>query len=129
MVDGTELARAHAGSARAAEKLAASGAPGPTGMGLTFGDALQALKAGYRVAREGWKGKGMWLSLSGLSGGTRIDADKFWSPHNEAFARENGGAATVLPCITMKTTTGEILMGWLASQTDMLAEDWMVVSA
>lgn len=99
------------------------------GFGLTFGDALKALKAGYRVAREGWNGKGMWLSLSGVPGGTRIDADKFWSPHNEAFARENGGAATVLPCITMKTATGEILMGWLASQTDMLAEDWMVVSA
>ncbi len=33
--------------------------------GLTFGDALVALKAGRRVAREGWNGKGMWLSLSG----------------------------------------------------------------
>lgn len=33
----------------------------------------------------------------------------------------------VLPSITMKTATGEILMGWLASQTDMLAEDWHVV--
>jgi len=96
---------------------------------MSFGDALVALKAGHRVARTGWNGKSMWLALSGVIGGRRVDADKFWSPHNEAFARENGGSATVLPCITMKTATGEILMGWLASQTDMLADDWMVVPA
>jgi hypothetical protein len=33
----------------------------------------------------------------------------------------------VLPCIIMKTATDEILMGWLASQTDILAEDWLIV--
>lgn len=96
---------------------------------MTFGEALDALKLGQRVCRAGWNGKGMWLALSGVIGGRRVDADKFWSPHNEAFARENGGSATVLPCITMKTATSEILMGWLASQTDMLADDWMVVPA
>ena len=46
---------------------------------------------------------------------------------NAQHAKEQGGYATVLPCITMKTATGEILMGWLASQTDMLAEDWGIV--
>lgn len=35
--------------------------------------------------------------------------------------------ATALPSITMKTATGEILVGWLASQTDMLADDWVIV--
>lgn len=104
-------------------------APVSKSSAMSFGDALAALKAGHRVAREGWNGKGMWLALSGVIGGRRVDADKFWSPHNEAFARENGGSATVLPCITMKTASGEILMGWLASQTDMLADDWMVVPA
>lgn len=96
---------------------------------MSFGDALAALKAGHRVARTGWNGKAMWLALSGVLGGRRVDADKFWSPHNEAFALSNGGSAVVLPCITMKTATGEILMGWLASQTDMLADDWMVIPA
>ncbi|MBB5762435.1 MW1434 family type I TA system toxin [Methylorubrum rhodesianum] len=104
-------------------------APVSKSSAMSFGEALAALKAGHRVAREGWNGKGMWLALSGVIGGRRVDADKFWSPHNEAFARENGGSATVLPCITMKTASGEILMGWLASQTDMLADDWMVVPA
>lgn len=91
-----------------------------------FGYALRMLKAGEKVAREGWNGKGMWLSLS-CDGTRNVEAKNFWSPHNARFAAKNGGAAKVLPCITMKTATGEILMGWLASQTDMLAEDWMVV--
>ena len=95
--------------------------------GLTFGEALEALKAGARICRAGWNGKGMWLSLSGPLHGRAIAFESFWSLHNAEFARRNGGSATVLPCITMKTATGEILMGWLASQTDMLAEDWMLV--
>lgn len=96
--------------------------------GMTFGQALEALKAGQKVARAGWNGKGMWLSLSGDSAHTRyVDQDKFWSKHNSDFAVQQGGAARVLPCITMKTADDAILMGWLASQTDMLAEDWRVV--
>lgn len=93
---------------------------------MTFGDALVMLKEGARVARAGWNGKGMWITLS--CAGTRdVPAAGFWSPHNRQHAEEQGGHAKVLPSITMKTATGEILMGWLASQTDMLAEDWMLV--
>ena len=95
--------------------------------GLTFGLAIEALKKGCKVARAGWNGKGMWLSLSGPLHGREIAFENFWSGNNSEYARENGGSATVLPCITMKTATGEILMGWLASQTDMLAEDWQIV--
>lgn len=95
---------------------------------MDFGDAIRALKAGKRVAREGWNGKGMWLSLSGPLGAREIAFENFWSKNNSEYARLNGGSATVLPCITMKTATGEILMGWLASQTDMLAEDWQIVT-
>lgn len=94
--------------------------------GLTFGLAIEALKLGHRVARSGWNGKGMWLSLSGPCV-REIPAGAFWSDNNARYAAEQGGAAKVLPCITMKTATGEILMGWLASQTDMLAEDWVIV--
>lgn len=91
-----------------------------------FGRALHALKAGKRVARQGWNGKGMWLAYS--PGVKALPADKFWAGPNRWYAQEQpGGTAEVLPCITMRTATGEILMGWLASQTDMLAEDWVVV--
>lgn len=96
--------------------------------GMDFGNALAALKMGLKVARAGWNGKGMWLSLSSHQGEPRtVPAGNFWSENNSRYAAENGGAATVLPCITMKTATGEILMGWLASQTDMLAEDWQII--
>lgn len=95
---------------------------------MAFGDALIMLKAGKKVARSGWNGKGMWLSLSGPLPYRSIPANAFWSKNNAEYARSTiDGCANVLPCITMKTATGEILMGWLASQTDMLAEDWMVV--
>lgn len=97
--------------------------------GLTFGLALEALKRGHRVARAGWNGKGMWLSLSGVANMTRdVPAENFWSEHNASYAAEQPERmAKVLPCITMKTATGEILMGWLASQTDMLADDWSIL--
>ena len=94
--------------------------------GLTFGLAIEALKLGQKVARAGWNGKDMWLSLS-CNGARRVPYQAFWSPHNAEHAKQQDGYATVLPSITMKTATGEILMGWLASQTDMLAEDWSIV--
>jgi hypothetical protein len=92
---------------------------------LNFGDALTLLKSGWKVCRPGWNGKAMWLAMS--PGSKALPADKFWAGPNREYAKANGGTADVLPCITMKVATGEILMGWLASQTDMLAEDWMIV--
>ena len=102
-------------------------------VGVPFGLAVEALKKGKRVARAGWNGRGMWLSLSCNPGGyaaagrREIAYENFWSNNNSEYARQNGGSAVVLPCITMKTAAGEILMGWLASQTDILADDWQVL--
>ena len=99
--------------------------------GMTFGLALEALKKGHKIARAGWNGKGMWLSLSGSMYGHMVAAENFWSKNNADFAADNGGKALVLPSITMKTVNAHgrvgILMGWLASQTDMLSDDWMIV--
>ena len=96
---------------------------------MDFGDAIRALKTGKRVARGGWNGKGMWLSLSGMPHQTRLVSHRdFWSEHNAAFAAmQPDGMARVLPSVTMRTADGAILMGWLASQSDMLAEDWEIV--
>ena len=80
--------------------------------GMTFGLAIEALKHGERVARNGWNGKDMWLML------VPTDlADKV------AFQY---AALDALPWIGMKTAD-EKFVPWLASQTDMLAEDWMIV--
>ena len=70
----------------------------------SFGSALLSLKNGERVAREGWNGRGMWLELQ----------------------RPDAHSKMTLPYIYMKTVTGD-LVPWLASQTDVLAEDWFVV--
>lgn len=94
---------------------------------MSFGHALVALKSGKRVARAGWNGKGMWLALSGPLSGREIAFENFWSKPCSEHARLNGGSAIVLPCINMKTADGSILMGWLASQTDMLSDDWCIV--
>ncbi len=93
--------------------------------GMPFGLALEAVRMGKKVARTGWNGKGMWIAYS--PGSKALPADRFWNPHNRAFAEANGGTADVLPCITFKTADGKILMGWPASQTDMLADDWVIV--
>jgi hypothetical protein len=92
---------------------------------VDFSDALILLKKGMKVARDGWNGKDMWIALS--PGVQHLESGKFWSDAGRAYAEERGGEADVLPCLIMKTATGEIQMGWLASQMDILADDWYVV--
>jgi hypothetical protein len=92
---------------------------------VNFGVALEHIKMGGKAAREGWNGKDMWIAYS--PGAYALPADKFWSPANKEYAERNGGTAEVLPCITMKTADGKILMGWLASQSDMLTMDWILL--
>jgi hypothetical protein len=81
-------------------------------MTFDFSTALLHLKSGRRVARDGWNGKGMWLVL--------ID------PGN-AMHTSAAGSFDMQPCIGMKTADGNMQPGWLASQADMLADDWSVV--
>lgn len=95
--------------------------------GLNFGQALEALKAGKKVAREGWNGKGMWLALTP---GSRIPREYEKEGHALShLAQENPNlsAYTLNPHIDMRAADGSMVIGWLASQTDMLAEDWVVV--
>jgi hypothetical protein len=92
--------------------------------GLTFGLAIEALKAGKRVARAGWNGKGMYLWLMPAA---TVPVDWCKEPHLKQLAEENGGSFEALGTIRMKTADNKVLTGWLASQTDMLAEDWTIV--
>lgn len=93
---------------------------------MTFSKALDAMKAGERVSRAGWNGKGMWICLGQ---GQTCPADGFWNRHTREFAlSQPGHTAEVLPYFIMKTADDKILMGWLASQSDMVAEDWDIAA-
>jgi hypothetical protein len=83
-------------------------------MQLDFGEALHALKRGKRVAREGWNGKRMWLTLVQGHDYRLLDAEPVLLGLKQ------------LPWIGMRTAQWEFVP-WLASQTDMLATDWVVV--
>lgn len=98
------------------------------GVGGDIGWAVKQMQNGSRVRRAGWNGKGMWISLSGPMEPREVPASSFWSDNNKRHAVEQGGSAKVLPCVTMRTAGGEILMGWLCSQTDLLAIDWEIAS-
>lgn len=83
---------------------------------------------GERAARLGWNGKDRWLALS-CEGSREVPAAGFWSPANRWLAEQQpSGTAMVLPSIAMKTATGELLMGWLASETDMQVKDWVMLT-
>ena len=88
--------------------------------GMTFGDALFLLKQGKKVARKGWNGKGMWLVL--VPGTIDINFGD-----GSAYFKAGLSQGTINPHIDMKTATGEMQPGWLASQADMLAVDWVIV--
>lgn len=92
---------------------------------LNFGDAISALKNGKKVARRGWNGKGMYLWLKQ---GTKILADCCKDPILKSICDSEGGDIDGLPTICMKTADNKVLTGWLASQTDMLSEDWIIIS-
>jgi hypothetical protein len=95
-------------------------------MNMNFGDAIQELKRGNRVARSGWNGKDMWLIL--VSGTTDAKLNK-----NSAYYHAlQIDSCDILPHIDMWTVDSNgrraMLPGWLASQTDMLSEDWYIVA-
>lgn len=91
---------------------------------VTFGAALEALKQGKKVARKGWNGKGMWLWLKP---GTMVKSELCHDPALKEIADNNGGEIEALGTICMKTADNKILSGWLASQTDMLSDDWVII--
>lgn len=74
---------------------------------MNFGYALDCLRAGDKVARKGWNGKNMWIWLC-------IPDEGLWHSYKR------------LPYLYMKTAD-DCVVPWLASQTDILAEDWEIV--
>ncbi len=96
-----------------------------------FGLALCAMKQGKRVARSGWNGKGMFVFLvpgSNLTAGTLRPGTPYKAMADEMGMGEDD-AFVINGHIDMKAADGSMVVGWLASQTDMLADDWEIVEA
>lgn len=82
---------------------------------MTFGDAISNLKMGKMVQREGWNGKNMHIYLE----------DAYSYPIEGGVYK--GQIRWYEPVICMFTAQGKHQLGWLASQADILAEDWQIV--
>jgi len=77
---------------------------------MNFGDALTVLKSGGKVARTGWNGAGLWLELQVPNAHSKMTLPYIYINYPQD-AKNTPGAR----------------VPWLASQTDMLAEDWSAV--
>ena len=100
---------------------------------MNFGEALKELDSGQPVQRAGWNGKGMFVFKTT---GREIPLEEFgkFKNGNSAaidLARKLGThkseVVKICPHIDMLAADGSIVVGWLASQTDMQANDWQVV--
>lgn len=79
---------------------------------MTFGQALELVKKGKCIARKGWNGKNQYVFL--VKGETL----------RKCFNDKVNAMATPVDVLAIKTTSNQIQVGWLATQTDMLADDW-----
>lgn len=92
---------------------------GPVSM--TFGEAIEAAKEGKRIVRAGWNGKGMWVCYMP----PMVVPRGMVNSRTRAYVPD-GGDLCVGGYFVMWTATSVWQPGWLASQSDMLAEDWGV---
>jgi hypothetical protein len=98
-----------------------------------FDYAILALKNGKCVARKGWNGKGMFIFMRPgdiLSVEMIVEKVKSLPQSVKDYYKGNnhkGNPITFTPYLCMKAADDTIVNGWLASQTDMLAEDWRII--
>lgn len=108
----------------------------------TFGQALESIKKGRLVKRKGWNGKGMFifmrpadeLHVSFVAKEIKSLPQRVKDYYYQDCVDENGNPIDLqkddvvkfTAYICMKSADGTIVNGWLASQTDMLSEDWMI---
>jgi len=108
---------------------------------MNFGQAVEALKEGKLVSREGWNGKGMFLfmrpsdelqidmvvnKVKSLPQAFKDYVDKVMDDNTNP-GEKGLGTIKFTSYICMKAADGTVVNGWLASQTDMLAEDWNIL--
>lgn len=104
---------------------------------MDYGQALAALKAGKLVQRSGWNGKGMFifmrpaddLPINILLGAKSIPkgVKDYFERKHQPIINPNDVKVKFTAYLCMKAADDTIVNGWLASQTDMLAEDWQIL--
>ena len=83
---------------------------------FSFGEAIKYMKRGLRVARENWNGKNQYVFL----------ADEVEFHANADLSAFDDTLVDVCPVFVIKTADNVFQPGWLATQSDMLAEDWFI---
>lgn len=110
---------------------------------MTFGEALELVKQGHLVARRGWNGKDMFIFqrpadelplqmvVQQVKSLPLAVKDYFHfnciDEEGNSIPLDQGKPVKFTAYLCMKAADGSIVNGWLASQTDMLAEDWILV--
>lgn len=96
---------------------------------MNFSDALSALKSGSRISRSGWNGQNMFIVLMPELRLPPYNTQGTERKVNDRTAKWIGEDQPLncRPYIAMYTTLKEWQPGWLASQADLLAEDWTVL--
>lgn len=100
---------------------------------LTFGQAIEAAKEGKLISRAGWNGKGMYvfqrpadeILISAVVKIKSLPEAVKETFRNKTF--DEGVTVKFTAYLCMKAADGSIVNGWLASQTDMLANDWGII--
>lgn len=105
--------------------------------GMSFGHAIECLKKGFKVARKGWNGKGMFLfmrpeddlPINILLGAKSLPktVKDFYERKHQPIIPEDIPKIKFTGYICMKAADDTVVNGWLASQTDILADDWEII--
>lgn len=94
---------------------------------MRFGEVIEHARNGKKIARHGWNGRGMYVYMTK---GRLVPTDEWVAgmPSQELTEVEKEkGYVNILPHLDMKTAQDTRIIGWSATQTDMLAFDWYVL--
>lgn len=101
---------------------------------MTFSEALEQLKQGKKLKRKNWNGKNQFIFLihgENIQAAYSAWMSDYWTdndPDDDILSHFiDSGDISFPDFLAIKTTSNQIQLGWLASQTDMLSDDWEVV--
>lgn len=95
---------------------------------MEFSEALGYLKKGYPIFRTGWNGKGMFIYLEKGTSVPTSTLNNVVSRYLTPIIKNEKGTQLITESdhINMKAADDSIIVGWLASQSDLLSSDWLV---